>query len=237
MVDPTNRVALRQARDQAVALLSQRFAEDIIDDQELDERLERVERAETLEHLREVTADLIDPESAALVPTGSPAPTALGVADPPAPLARTSDVRDHDRCVALFGSVKRTGRWTPPRILTAFTALGETELDFREAEFPAGVTEVELQTYLGDVDILVPPGLPVEVTCSSILASVSTDAEVGAGASDPGAPRLRITGFAVLADIGVHVRLPGETKRDAKRRRKTERKALAAAEKERKKTR
>jgi len=40
---------------------------------------------------------------------------------------------------------------------------------------------------------------------------------------DPHAPTLRITGLAIMGGVEVTVRLPGETARDARRRRKLER--------------
>jgi hypothetical protein len=39
---------------------------------------------------------------------------------------------------------------------------------------------------------------------------------------------LRITGFALMGGVSIETRLPGESRRDPKRRIKKERKALAA---------
>jgi hypothetical protein len=251
MNEPDNRVALEQVRDRTVALLGQRFAEDLIDEDELDERMEQAQTANTIAALRKLTADLEDPnapepsfathESGGLAPFSGPAPDgmdALGTQRPVVALARPEDVRDHQRSVTLFGESKQTGAWTPPRILTSFTAFGETKLDFREARLAPGVTEVELQTLFGEVEIILPPDLPVEVGCSAILASLSTDDQLATEAPhDPDAPRLRITGFAMFAEVGIYRRLPGESKREAKRRkkalRKAERKALRAAKRRR----
>jgi hypothetical protein len=230
MSEPTNRIALKQRREQAIALLGQRFAEDLIDEDELEQRLEAAANADTLEQLDALTIDLVDPNDRALV-AGSVESTAAAH-HPTTALVPAGQVKDHDRSVALFGEVKQTGAWTPPRILTTVTAFGDTDLDFREARLGPGVTEVELQTVLGDVDIIVPPGLPVEISCSSILASLKTDESIHH--VEPGdGPRLRITGFAVLADVEVQQRLPGETKREAKKRKKQERKALKRAQKQR----
>ena len=234
MTEPTNRIALQRERDRAIALLSQRFAEDLIDEDELDTRLEQAQQAETLEQLRVLTVDLVDPDAPAdpgraLVPQSAAVPA---VGSPSVALARPDDVREHDRAVALFGEVKHTGKWTPPRILTSFTAFGETQLDLREAILAPGVTEIEVQAILGDVQIIVPPGLPVEIGCSAILASLSADDEVSPTVTDPAAPSVRVTGFAVLAEVSVTRRLPGESKRDAKKRKKAERKALKKARKQ-----
>jgi hypothetical protein len=230
MPDPENRVALERVRDRTVALLGQRFAEDILDADELDERMEKAQTADTIDALRGLTADLENPDETepAFAPYAGapPDPTSLDLGRPSVALARIEDVREHQRSVTLFGETKQTGAWTPPRILTSFTAFGETLLDFREARLAPGITEVELQTMFGEVEIILPPGLPVEIGCSAILASVNSDDALAPEPSDPDAPRLRITGFAVFAEVNVHRRLPGESKREAKRRKKAERKAL-----------
>lgn len=242
MPEPENRIALEQARDRAVALLGQRFAEDLIDADELDERMEKAQTAQTIDALRRLTADIEDPNAPepALVRTASgglapfsgppPDPDALAPRAPSVALARVEEVRDYQRSVTLFGETSQTGAWTPPRILTTFTAFGETNLDFREARLAPGITEVELQTLFGEVNIILPPDLPVEVGCNAILASLNTDDELARESGDPDGPRLRITGFAVFAEVNVHRRLPGESKRDAKRRKKAERKALRRSE-------
>lgn len=40
----------------------------------------------------------------------------------------------------------------------------------------------------------------------------------------PGAPLLRVNGFALMSEVKVRVRLPGESERDARRRLREERK-------------
>ncbi len=69
-----------------------------------------------------------------------------------------------------------------------------------------------------------PPQLAVECEGSSVLGNVENH---GTGAvSDPDRPLLRIRGLAVLGNVEVHTRLPGESPMDAHRRRKRERRAL-----------
>ena len=43
---------------------------------------------------------------------------------------------------------------------------------------------------------------------------------------DPDHPTLRIQGFAMMGGVGVEIRLPGETARQAKKRRRLEKKGL-----------
>jgi hypothetical protein len=43
-------------------------------------------------------------------------------------------------------------------------------------------------------------------------------------AADPDAPTLRVTGFAIMGGVEISQRYPGETSRDARRRRRVARK-------------
>jgi len=222
MNEPTNLVALRDARQDAEQLLSQRYAEDLIDARELERRLDKVEGAETLAEIEEVTCDLVDPaeRDQALVPASQ---TAL--ADP-------AQVPAQRRKMAIFGEVKQAGTWLPARSNQAIAIFGSNQLDFRGAQLGPGVTTVEVQAIFGEVKILVPPGLPVEVEVSPILGEVKQDDCIAPPQGSPETPQLRVSGVAVFGSVEVREREPGESARDARRRRKAERKQLKAAQKQ-----
>ncbi len=95
-------------------------------------------------------------------------------------------------------------------------------LDFREAVLGAGVTDVNVLAVLGSVEIIVPPEMAVEADGMAVLGGFEyqTDAPLR---TDPNLPTLRVRGLAVLGGVNVEVRLPGETSRDAKKRRRLER--------------
>lgn len=204
-------LSLRDARDQAVALLSQRYAESIIDEDELERRIEKVEQAESVVAIETATRDL-----AAL---GS---TALQLATMPS-LARVEDIAPTRNFVSVFGESQQLAAWTPARANTVLTVFGSTHLDFRHAALGAGVTEIRLRSVFAEVELIVPPGLAVDVDCALVLASVERDEPQVQTAPPPGAPRIRLTGFATFAGITISERLVGESKRDAKKRRKAER--------------
>ncbi|TPV92368.1 MAG: hypothetical protein B7733_26090 [Myxococcales bacterium FL481] len=203
--------SLREARDQAVAVLSQRYAESIIDEDELERRLERVEQADSVPAVDTITRDLTTNSS-----------TAVAIATMPA-LARIEDIHPTRDFVSVFGESKQLAAWSPARVNRVLTVFGSSTLDFRHASLGAGVTEIRLRTVLAEVELIVPPGLPVEVDCALILAGVERDNPNPVQPPVAGAPQLRLTGFATLAGITISERLAGESKRDAKRRRKAER--------------
>jgi hypothetical protein len=218
---PASRVLLAQRRDAAIALLGQRFAEDLLEVDELEARLDLAHRATTLAELERVVADLEPPAPAPAPGAAIDAPTALA-------LTRDDPTRAETRSLwAVFGGLERKGRWQVPRRLAIRCVMGGAELDFREADFGPGVTELRLHCLMGGVDIVVPPWLQVDVDMSAILGGVDNRSRVSPE-PDAGRPILRITGLAMMGGVDVKTRLPGESWRDARRREKAERAAHKA---------
>ena len=91
------------------------------------------------------------------------------------------------------------------------------------------MTELHVIAILGDLEIIVPPWLAVECDATSVLGGFE-ELDRGRGAPDPGRALLRITGFSVLGSVSIQTRLAGESRREAKKRVKAERKALEKAE-------
>jgi hypothetical protein len=81
------------------------------------------------------------------------------------------------------------------------------------------------------VNLIVPPELPVEMAGTGVLGSFE---DKRGPSSDPTSDscRLRITGAAVLSGVEVEDRLPGESKRTARKRRKKAKVELAMAQKD-----
>jgi hypothetical protein len=75
------------------------------------------------------------------------------------------------------------------------------------------VTEIEIFTLMGGVEIFVPVGVRVEVTGMAVMGGLSVS---GAEATEhPDAPVLRISGLAVMG--GVEVKHKGRGKQSEKR--------------------
>jgi hypothetical protein len=123
--------------------------------------------------------------------------------------------------VAIMGGASRRGQWTPARKNFALAIMGGAELDFREAVLGPGVTEVQVFAMWGGIEIIVPPGVNVESHGIGIMGGFDHFTEL---ASDPDAPTLRIAGFACMGGVEITQRYPGESNREARRRRRIERK-------------
>ena len=94
---------------------------------------------------------------------------------------------------------------------------------------------------MGSVEIIVPPGLYVECAGSAVMGSFEEQRQVEATPFGAGAPYLRVDGFALLGSVEIKYRYAGESKREARRRRRSEkreaRRQLRQERKERKRLR
>jgi hypothetical protein len=220
-LSPAVHVAVRDRRDEVIALLTEQFARDSFDIDELDRRLTLAQRAESMAALEELVADL--PALPADV-TAAAATTTLARLDD----ATLAAWPTKSRRLAIFGGFERKGAWTVPRRLRVIAAFGGAELDFREAELAPGVTELKITAAFGGVHLIVPPGLAVDCDASAIFGGFE-EIHRAPRRLDPERPVLRITGFAMFGGVSIETRLPGESRRDARTRDRREAKALRDA--------
>ena len=180
-------------RDQVVETLSASYAQGAFDVDELEHRLALVHDAKSKAELDALVTDLA-PSSMALVPA--------------------------KRMRIVFGSIERTGPWAVPQQLRARVLFGNLELDLREARLASGVTTIEVDVTMGNVEVIVPPGFQVDVDASSFLGSVEERTERSSGAP---ASIIRVVGRVRLGSLEVSTLRQGETHRDARRRRRIDR--------------
>lgn len=207
---------LEHRRQATIDLLCEHFAEDRLTVEEFERRVDDVHQAASQADLDALLSDLPAPRTAATRASGVPA--TAGAHD----LADPSRVKDRGVVVAILGGTGRKGRWSPARQNLVVSIMGGAELDFREAVMPPGVTELQIYTMWGGVDVIVPPGMHVESHGLAIMGGFEHAADE-AVAPDPRRPTLRITGIALMAGVDISVRLPGESARDARKRKRLER--------------
>jgi hypothetical protein len=217
------RLTDRARREAAIQALSQGFADDRLSLEEFEARVELAIKARTEDDLERLLADLP-------APLPAPVSTSRPVATTGPTTVRTRPAnpeRDERRqyVVAVLSGATRKGEWEPSRNLFAYAFWGGAELDFREAALAPGVTNVTAIGIMGGIDIIVPPGVAVDVEGFALLGGIDQVHERGAG-DDPGAPRIRVQGFAMMGGVHVSVRQAGESKRQAARRRRATRKSL-----------
>jgi hypothetical protein len=194
------RRAVSAAREQVLEQLSEAFAKDELGLDEFEARVDGAYQAATEEGLHALVKDLA---AQPLTHGESSTRTALAV---PGERAR--------RVTAVLGNVERRGRFRVPAGYRVLSVMGNVELDLRDAIFPDGVTEIHVRAVLGNVEITVPPTLPVECEGSGILASFAELNRMPAEGDALG-PVLRIVGSAVLGNVEIRtlprgVALPAE---------------------------
>lgn len=215
--DEGARAPLTHTREVTIDALVEYFANDVMDVDEFERRVDLAHTVNSTEELKELLRDL---------PGGGELSTRTGVNHAPVPhrdysVTSAAEVRDHSFVVAVLGGTSREGAWRPARKNYAVALMGAADLDFREAELGPGVTDVQVFTMWGGIDIIVPPGVNVECNGIGIMGGFEN---VGQSARpvDYDAPTIRITGLALMGGVDVVTRLVGESKRDARKRRRLE---------------
>jgi Domain of unknown function (DUF1707)/Cell wall-active antibiotics response 4TMS YvqF len=180
MADDAQVPALRASdaeREAAIRRLRDAAADGRLTFEELADRVEAAWRAVTRTDLEAVTEDL---------------PGEL-----PAPPPRTDD-RAPTRASTVFAHVRRSGAWTVPAIGKWESLFGDVALDVREARVTAPEMHVNAGTVFGDVELLVPEGVEVEIRSRVLFGDIKQEAGETA---PPGAPRIVLTGGTVFGDV------------------------------------
>lgn len=81
---------------------------------------------------------------------------------------------DVESLTSVLRSITRTGIWEPPETMHVVSVLGSVKLDFEDAELLDGVTAVDCEVYLGNIEIVVPSDVDLEISGSVFLGSVET---------------------------------------------------------------
>lgn len=84
--------------------------------------------------------------------------------------------------------------------LTATAIMGGVEIDLRAAEFTSGQLTIRCFALMGGIDIVVPDDVTVEISGMAVMGGFSKRAD-GQGA--PGAPSIRVVGFALMGGVDV----------------------------------
>ncbi|MCK7623786.1 DUF1707 domain-containing protein [Streptomyces sp. RS10V-4] len=175
---PGSVLASDAEREDMIERLREAAAEGRLTLEELAERYEAAYLARTREELASVAADL-------------PA-----VAAPPPPGAATGQ----RAFKAVFGDLTASSPDLDKGI-EATAVLGDLTLDLCASPAPAsgGVT-IAARAIVGDVHLLLPEGVRVEMACSKVFGDVRDLTRAHSG-PDATAPAVRVTGSAVFGDI------------------------------------
>ena len=191
----------------------ERLADDALDLDEFEFRLDQVNAAKDVDEIAEILGQVAASRPFARIPRVRAAATQAGSEGVPALKARRPGRlarlgRRNKVVLAFQDGSGRTGPWAPSRHVWVVNMLGGAVMDFREADLPPGVTELTVFCMMGDVEIVVPLDLQVEFGGLGLIGGFDCEATVGV--SSPDAPTLRINGVSCLGGVTVSVRDVGE---------------------------
>jgi hypothetical protein len=133
-------------RERVAAMLGEAAADGRLTLAEHSDRIERAYAARTLGELASLTMDLA------------------------APSAQPIRVDTRRPVTGIFGSDGRSGRWVVPAKLPVTAICGTVTLDLRDAMLAAGRVTILAALLAGQLELLVPGGVAVEVTGQDILS-------------------------------------------------------------------
>jgi hypothetical protein len=195
---PVDRSLMRVSdadRERAAEVLREAAGQGRISMDELDERLELAYAAKTYADLAPVTRDL---------PQAGPAVSPAGPAAP----SRIGGTPRNKVSIAILSGARRVGGCVLPRKYVAVAVMGGVELDLREAQFSEPEVTLHAYTLMGGIQITVPEDVDVDVSGIAFMGGFDHNAS---GPGVPGAPRLRVIGFAMMG--GVEVKRKGLKKK------------------------
>ena len=179
MNDPNSVRASDGDRDAAVEQLRAAAAEGRLTSEELTARTDAVRNAKTHGELAEVTADLPGR------PPSSPAVPATG----------------RRWIVSVFGDITRRGSWPTGNRMSPIAVFGDIDLDFRQATMPSGTVAINAVAPFGDIEVLVPDGVQVDVGGFTMFGSKKV--EVRDAPTNESAAVVRVRGFSLFGSLKV----------------------------------
>ena len=103
--------------------------------------------------------------------------------------------------VAAFGDVTESGSWRAQNKLTPISVFGDVELDFRQARVTGDEVEITAVTPFGNIDVLVPHGVEVDVSGFTLFGTKKVERQPVAPIES--GPTVRLRAFTLFGSIKV----------------------------------
>lgn len=207
MADHADAGQMEALRTRLTDELTELYSADRMEMQRYEALVSSVHAAESLTDLRRIILELPEDRQAGLlapVPTGqygnhSTAHYSGGHPDAPR-LQNPAEVREEENMIGFFSGVSRDGEWHPARKSNIVDIFAGHDLDFREAVFPPGVTEINAVCVFGGLSVKVPDSVNLDVNGVGFFGGF---AGKNTRRTDPALPTLRIRGVAIFGGVSV----------------------------------
>ena len=178
---------VKYLRDQVVDQLKYSLTHNHLEIDEFDQMVRIALNTQSKSELLSLTTDL-------------PAKTDSALENVNQELARINEI---ESVTTILSSSKRKGNWHVPKLLRVFNVLGDTLLDFREVQLEPEIKYLSLGCCLGNVKLIVPPGVNVVSNIKNVLGAVKGESYAQ---MDPNSPTIVIEGWVVLGDVTIKVK-------------------------------
>jgi hypothetical protein len=195
--DPAGVASLRASdadRERVAGILRDASAEGRLTLDELADRVGRAYAATTEAELEELVTDL-------------PASRAAAAPAPSEPAQR----KPRHLTVAVMSEAHKHGRWRVAENSVALAVMGSCKLDLRSAVLAGPQATITCIAIMGDVKVIVPPGLEVEFSGFGLMGNANSRVDEDLGI--PGTPLVRVRAFALMGNVEVVAAKPKRSRR------------------------
>lgn len=190
---------VKYLRDTVVDQLQDHLAANHLEVDEFEQRVHVALNTQSKAELMALTADLPAPVKTAI--TQQKQPPLSQTAPQTAPLPEL--YADTQTITCIMSESKRNGIWAPSKHIQALIVMGDTTIDFRDVQIRSDVTHIAINCWMGEVKIIVPPGVNVLCQVKSIMGAVKNNSR---GKMDSSAPTIVIQGRVVMGEVKISVR-------------------------------
>jgi len=102
--------------------------------------------------------------------------------------------------VSVFADITRTGRWRAEGTVSPVSVFGDIERDLRQAAVPSGEVTIRAVAPFGDIEVIVPDGVSVELSGFSLFGRKKVDVRRTASSSSP-APVVKVGAVTLFGSV------------------------------------
>ncbi len=207
-----NLSTLESARERALDTITEAFAKGDLSLEEYEVKASALQKARLVQEIEDEVFGIALPSPLPLEaePVRSRAPSRQNrPARPPSVQLESIPVEDKhgtpEFSLCIMGDKRMRGEWLNSDQATSLTLMGSTTLDLRGTTLPPGRLKIDAMAIMGEIQIIVPEGLPVKMSAFPFMGEAVVKDSVEQRIV-PGMPWVDVSGIALMGSIVVKVR-------------------------------